>query len=118
MKITINNHQLNFSSCHRIPERSFFFRGKQFPFCARCTGINASFLLIPIFTLNIIVINLAVSFLLMAPAVIDGLTQAFCNRESNNYLRLTTGLMMGLGLNSISAHIGKGIGALIINLIN
>jgi uncharacterized membrane protein len=118
MKIAFKNYQLNLISCHRLPERSFFFRGKQFPFCARCTGINISFLLIPVFTLNIIVINLAISFFLMAPAVIDGLTQAFCNRESNNYLRLATGLMMGLGLNSISAHIGKGIGAIIINLIH
>ena len=28
--------------CHRIPERSFFFRGHQFPVCARCTGFYIS----------------------------------------------------------------------------
>lgn len=24
--------------CHRRPERSFFYKGRQFPICARCTG--------------------------------------------------------------------------------
>jgi uncharacterized membrane protein len=118
MNITIKNYQLNLTTCHRLPERSFFFRGKQFPVCARCTGINIPFLLLPFFALNFIEINLTISFFLMTPVIIDGLTQAFCNRESNNYLRLITGLMMGLGLVSLSSHIGKGIGALVINLIN
>ena len=27
------------SGCHQMPERSFFIRGKQFPVCARCTGV-------------------------------------------------------------------------------
>ena len=25
--------------CHQIPERSFFFKGYQFPVCGRCTGV-------------------------------------------------------------------------------
>ena len=27
------------SGCHRMPERSFFYKGYQFPVCARCTGV-------------------------------------------------------------------------------
>jgi len=39
-----------------------------------------------------------ISFLLLIPAGFDGLTQLFGFRESNNYLRLITGLLGGLGL--------------------
>jgi len=117
MRIKIKNYQLNFSSCHRIPERSFFFFGKQFPICARCTGINVPFLLLPLFVLNLVSISLLYSFLLVLPAIIDGITQAFCNRESNNYLRFITGFLMGLGLVSLSTIAGKTIGAIIINIL-
>ncbi len=27
--------------CHQMPERSFFYKGYQFPLCARCTGVFA-----------------------------------------------------------------------------
>ena len=27
------------SGCHQMPDRSFFWRGYQFPICARCTGV-------------------------------------------------------------------------------
>ena len=36
--------------------------------------------------------------LLLVPAFIDGLTQLLGYRESNNILRLVTGLLGGLGL--------------------
>ncbi len=39
--------------------------------------------------------------LLLAPSAIDGLTQLFKNRKSNNALRFITGLMGGIGLGII-----------------
>ena len=27
------------TGCHQMPERSFFFKGYQFPVCERCTGL-------------------------------------------------------------------------------
>lgn len=88
--------------CHRIPERSFFIRGHQFPVCARCTGIYISlicyFIYAYFFFIDYNVYLLTFAVLLLIPAGIDGTTQFFELRESNNALRLITGLMMGLGL--------------------
>jgi uncharacterized membrane protein len=79
--------------CHQIPERSFYIAGHQLPVCARCTGIYLGAL-----------VGSAVAsgrspprWVLMAavfPLVLDGGTQLFF-RESNNILRLATGLVAG-----------------------
>ena len=88
--------------CHRRPERSFFFRGHQFPVCARCTGfyisgiatiILSKFYPIP-FDINTVILGI----ILLIPCAIDGFTQLFELRESNNTLRLITGLLGGFGL--------------------
>lgn len=101
--------------CHQKPERSFFWKGKQFPVCARCTGIYLGYLSFPLFNFELIHLNSWISILLAAPTIIDGLTQAYCNRESNNVLRLITGLCAGVGLMALVVNIGTVIGNLILN---
>ncbi|GGE68582.1 putative membrane protein [Pedobacter psychrotolerans] len=99
-----NMTKLEFVDCHRLPERSFFFKGKQFPLCARCTGIYVGYaIFIPI--IFFIKINILFALLAIMPTTIDGLTQAYCNRESNNILRFITGIFAGLGLAGISDFI-------------
>ena len=91
--------------CHRLPERSFFIFGKQFPVCARCLGIYSAFFFgVILFILKIFTFEnltgystILISCLLIFPTAIDGFTQLFGLRESNNFLRLTTGLLAGLG---------------------
>ena len=88
--------------CHRIPERSFFFRGHQFPVCARCTGFYISLAIYFIYAyfnyvdydLNLLIL----AIILLVPAFLDGTTQLFQFRQSNNILRLITGLLGGIGL--------------------
>lgn len=88
--------------CHRKPERSFFIKGHQFPVCARCTGFYIS--LVAYFTytyyffVDYTLFLIVFAILLLIPAAIDGLTQLFEYRESNNTLRFLTGLIGGLGL--------------------
>lgn len=106
--------KMEFVFCHRLPERSFFYKGKQFPVCARCTGFYAGYFALPIFTFSIWQPDLLWIGLLMVPALIDGLTQAYMHRESNNWLRLATGILAGTGCMGLAAMIGKGIGHLII----
>ncbi len=109
--------EIQFTFCHRKPERSFFWKGKQFPVCARCTGIHLGYLSFPFFLFSVFSLNLWWTLGLMVPTYIDGLTQAYCNRESNNILRVTTGFLAGVGAMSLISIIGKFIGDQILLLI-
>ena len=88
--------------CHRMPERTFSYKGHYFPVCARCTGFYISLFAYFVYTFFFFVdytlTLLLVAILLNVPAGIDGTTQYFGLRESNNYLRLITGLLGGIGL--------------------
>lgn len=109
--------RIHITFCHRKPERSFFWKGKQFPVCARCTGIHIGYITFPLFMFNFFTLNIWWTLFLMIPTYVDGLTQAFFNRESNNFLRLTTGIMAGIGGMSLVAIIGKYIGDQILLII-
>jgi len=101
--------------CHRLPERSFFIFGRQLPLCARCLGLYTSFFVgVIILTLNIITVQnftlysaVLITSLMVLPTAIDGFTQLFGLRESNNFLRLTTGLLAGFGFSFIFAYLCK-----------
>jgi uncharacterized membrane protein len=83
--------------CHRLPERSFHTRGRQFHLCARCTGLAA----------GLILAFPAAPFVSIAPAVIagasallvtDAATQLAGWRSSTNVLRVATGLAAGFSV--------------------
>ncbi len=88
--------------CHRKPERSFFFKGRQFPVCARCTGFYTGLIVYLIWNLfykhNYDLNMLIISAIIMIPVAIDGFTQYFGLRESTNTLRFITGFVGGIGL--------------------
>ena len=86
------------NGCHQIPERSFFFRGRQFPVCARCTGIYIGNLALPLFLFNFWDFNLMTCTLLILPSYSDWWMQYFFGKKSNNYLRVITGFFAGVGL--------------------
>jgi uncharacterized membrane protein len=98
--------KIEWSVCHRKPERSFFYKGKQFPVCARCTGIHIGYLFYPLLLFKVIWFSFPVTILLILPTAIDGFTQAYWNRESNNWLRFVTGLAAGVGLMTFACYIG------------
>ncbi|MCR1952879.1 DUF2085 domain-containing protein [Clostridium sp. DSM 100503] len=84
-------------TCHQMYERSFSYRGYQFPVCARCTGI----LIGQIIGIILISLGFRIGFLwslaLILPMVIDGLIQLVKIIESNNIRRLITGFVSGIG---------------------
>lgn len=85
-----------FFGCHAKPERSFHLCGKQFPICARCTGELVGM----ITGIPITVIWGYPSFifvlLMMLPLILDGFLQKLTTYESNNFLRLITGILFGI----------------------
>lgn len=64
---------------------------------------------------DILKFSLPVTLILILPTLIDGLVQAYASRESNNWMRLITGIMSGIGQMSLTAIIGKSMGYFIIN---
>lgn len=86
--------------CHRRADRSFFYKGKQFPVCARCTGeilgIVIGFVLWFIKPPTFIF-----SLCLLIPMIIDGFLQLLTSYESHNITRLITGTLFGIGFISV-----------------
>lgn len=93
--VKLEDKEFTFVLCHQMPERSFHYNGKQFPVCARCTGIFFGYLTLPIFHFNIIQPSVLLIVALMIPLLIDSITQAMGYRESNNVLRFVTGVLAG-----------------------
>lgn len=92
--------------CHRLPERSFFYKGRQFPICARCTGILAGYIL-AIISLFFIKIPILFCLTLLIPAAVDGIGQYLGKWTSNNIRRLITGILAGIAVIYIVAAIGR-----------
>lgn len=103
---------INFVLCHRIPERTFHIKGHYFPICARCTGfyigaiiLLIGFLIIGLGNVKAIILDaniILIALLIIVPTFIDGTTQLFGYRESNNPLRCISGIFGGIGLGVIS----------------
>lgn len=86
--------------CHQKPERSLFVGRWQMPVCTRCFGfwlgslaaIPAAFLGLARFWQGLLVL----------PMALDGLTQRFGSRTSNNPLRYLTGWLAGIGAMAVA----------------
>ena len=84
-----------FFSCHQRKDRSFYYRGFQFPICACCTGILFGFLLSPFLVMSFAP-PIWIYALLLLPLLIDGTIQRISVYESNNPTRLITGIFFGV----------------------
>ena len=94
--------------CHQLPERSFFWRGRQFPVCARCTGVYigeiaglAGHFLIGSFW------RLDVVFCLVM--LLDWAVQFMKIRTSTNLRRLVSGLLCGYGMMDLELLLAESV---------
>lgn len=89
--------------CHQMPERSFFYKGYQFPVCARCTGVIISaFLATLLFFKKKLPLWLCIS--MSSVMLIDWSLQYMKIKESTNTRRLITGLIGGFGYSTIHLY--------------
>lgn len=83
--------------CHQRSDRSFFYHGKQFPICARCTGELVG-IIVAVISGFFFRLPLLLSLVILIPMLIDGLIQLLTSYESNNIKRFITGFLFGYGL--------------------
>lgn len=93
--------------CHKRPDRSFHFKGKKFPVCARCTGLGVGYISSFVILLLAGMFDIWFVFLLILPMVIDGVGQLLKKWKSNNIRRFITGLMAGMGILFFFVHLAK-----------
>lgn len=97
-------HIGHLTGCHQLPARSFFFKGYQFPLCARCTGIViGEIAAIPIW--YIFPISFVFATILGLPLAADGIVQYVHIFPSTNFRQLITGILAGWGLMTTYIHI-------------
>ncbi|HPZ06781.1 MAG TPA: DUF2085 domain-containing protein [Candidatus Eremiobacteraeota bacterium] len=99
-------YKLGTAVCHQIDERTFHFQGHPLIVCARDTGTYTGFILSLIYWM---IINkkikggtppfyaLLTASIFIGTLVIDGGTSYLHIRETNNHIRLLTGLLAGSG---------------------
>ena len=89
--------------CDQIPSHSFFIGGYQICLCSRCLAIYSTILLAGMVLAavrqarRVPAITWWVWLLTILPLALDGGTQFFGWRESNNGLRVLTGIIFGIG---------------------
>lgn len=89
-----------FFGCHSRDDRSFHIGNTKFPICSRCTGELVGIFIAIIF-FKFIKINIFILIFLMIPLIIDGFLQLLTKYNSNNILRLITGILFGFSLTII-----------------
>lgn len=99
----------NNSGCHQMPERSFFYKGKQFPVCARCTGVAIGQVAAIIAFLFKVQIKALHCIVLLSIMGFDWFVQEINLVRSTNIRRLITGICGGFGLFSLYILILKKI---------
>ena len=95
----------NCLGCHQRPNRSFFYKNRQFPICARCTGVIIGQILAIITYLLSIRLNIIWCVILCGIMFCDWLIQKLSILESTNPRRLITGVLGGYGYATIFCKI-------------
>jgi len=85
--------------CHQYPTRSFWIFNRPFALCSRCTSMYMGlFIFSTFFTIKKnYTKRLIIGFSLILFVSFDPIIQLFTSYESNNFIRLVTGIIGGVG---------------------
>lgn len=92
------------AGCHQMPERSFFYKGYQFPVCARCTGVIIGQILGAISFSFLILSNDTIGFLCFV-MFFDWWLQRVGLLQSTNLRRFVTGILCGFAVGNTYVRI-------------
>jgi uncharacterized membrane protein len=93
------------AECHQLANRSFFINDNQMPFCARDVGLFVGLAAASgVATFIRYKINPLFVLAGLVPLGVDGGLQLVTEYESNNLLRVATGLLAGTVLALLLAH--------------
>lgn len=94
--------------CHQRPDRSFFWKGYQFPLCARCTGVVIGYsITLPCY--HLWDANVWFCIIFSAVMFVDWMIQYLQILESTNIRRLITGIMGGYSIFTLQILLFKQI---------
>ena len=103
------------AGCHQRADRSFSFRGYQFPVCARCTGVLIGyFVAIPSYIAW--GVNLQICIIFAAIMLLDWVLQYGKLLESTNSRRLVTGVCGGYSIMSVQIFLLHHIANIIFSI--
>lgn len=85
------------TGCHQRADRSFYWKGHQFPICARCTGVVIGYIL-AIISVIVFLPNFVMGLVFSCIMFLDWLIQFLKIYDSTNIRRLITGILGGYGL--------------------
>lgn len=99
----------NRCGCHQREDRSFSYKGWQFPICSRCTGILTGQLIGLILFLSNVRIPMYINILFLLLMFLDWYIQYKNIKESTNLRRFITGNLAGVAQMTILCYIVEGI---------
>ena len=94
-----------FIGCHQRPDRSFFYKNKQLPVCARCTGVFIGEIIAIFLFIFKIKLHFIICLVFFGIMFGDWLIQQLKILQSTNTRRLITGLLGGYGYMTIVCEI-------------
>jgi uncharacterized membrane protein len=88
--------------CHQYPSRSLWIMKRPMGLCSRCFAIYASF------SICLIVLpllrnrkHIVLSCFLFLPLILDGLLQYYHIRQSDNFIRVLSGVLFGVAASTV-----------------